>query len=144
MNWSKGIYVAGKKKSERIWAGGHYSVKMSYQTQYEITAEIDTDYFKRLFPGVSTKPAIISYKALLSGCKEFCSYESKETSKGISLTETWYTYQEEMKTASKKYPYILFTVTGHGEDGGDYWRKYFKDGKMQSAIMQFSPFDKNL
>lgn len=36
-----------------------------------------------------------------------------------------------MKVISTKYPDILFEVTGEGEETGDLWKAYFKNGKMQ-------------
>jgi hypothetical protein len=57
-------------------------------------------------------------------------------------------YQEDfdakMIVASKKYPSLLFEVDGEfPEDGGDYTRTYFRDGKKASyeQIRMFPPFN---
>jgi len=41
----------------------------------------------------------------------------------------WYDYKADMKEISKIYPDILFTVEGEGEESGDIWRHYFKNGE---------------
>lgn len=55
----------------------------------------------------------------------------------------WYRHEEDMHAHSKKYPDILFSLEGKGEEQGDHWIKYFKDGKMQrcSAIISFEEYD---
>lgn len=40
----------------------------------------------------------------------------------------WYEHDEEMKQLSSWYPDILFELTGYGEEAGDIWRKFYKNG----------------
>lgn len=50
----------------------------------------------------------------------------------ISIIYTkWYTHEENMKEFSLKHPNFVFKLTGEGENSGDIWTKYFKNGKMQ-------------
>ena len=37
----------------------------------------------------------------------------------------------------------LFTVTGQGEDTGDYWRAFIRDGKCYEITPQFPDFDES-
>lgn len=49
-----------------------------------------------------------------------------------------------MVIASKKYPTLLFEVSGEfPEDGGHYTKTYFQNGKKASyaAVMTFPPFN---
>lgn len=57
----------------------------------------------------------------------------------------WYDYDTDMKKVSLLYPDTVFTLTGVGEDKGDLWRCYFKNGKDNKvdAITTYPPFDEN-
>jgi hypothetical protein len=57
----------------------------------------------------------------------------------------WYEHEEEMKAFSSKYPDILFTLYGDGEEEHDIWCKYFRHGKMQIAYaeIKFEEFDES-
>jgi len=61
--------------------------------------------------------------------------ESKEDISGYYCLEyvKWYEHEEDMKEFSKKYPMELFTLEGVGEEEGDMWIKWFKNGVMQES-----------
>lgn len=55
----------------------------------------------------------------------------------------WYEHEDDMKRISKEFPEVLFTLHGNGEESGDIWVKYFKNGKMQTskAEIKLAAFD---
>lgn len=57
----------------------------------------------------------------------------------------WYDWQTDMRVISEKFPDRLFTLEGVGEEQGDQWKAYIKNGKMQicNAIVTFEPFDES-
>lgn len=55
----------------------------------------------------------------------------------------WYQHEEDMKAFSLRYPNERFELSGVGEEDGDYWKKYFKNGKMQltRGVITYDDFD---
>lgn len=49
----------------------------------------------------------------------------------------WYSADDDLKEFSKKYPDVLFTLDVKGEEAGDIWRLYVKNGKCQLAQIKF-------
>lgn len=54
-----------------------------------------------------------------------------------------YDWEGELKELSQEFPDCVFELDGDGEESGDVWRAYFKNGKMQKAPAKivFDPFD---
>lgn len=48
----------------------------------------------------------------------------------------WYDHQEEMIKLSNEFPDIVFYLHGEGEDNGDLWNKYYKNGKYQECYAE--------
>jgi hypothetical protein len=57
----------------------------------------------------------------------------------------WYDCEDDMKSYSKKYPTIVFVIDGEGEESGDIWKAYFKNGKMfkTKAKLVFEEFSED-
>jgi len=57
----------------------------------------------------------------------------------------WYEHRQDMVDLSKKFPDVLFTLKGVGEEFGDIWFEYYKGGKYQycPVTFQFDDFDED-
>lgn len=57
----------------------------------------------------------------------------------------WYAHHEHMTLLSKKYPEVLFELSGEGEESGDLWKAYYLAGKCQDvkAKVVYDPFDES-
>lgn len=55
----------------------------------------------------------------------------------------WYDCNEDMKKISELFPYTLFQLDGKGEESGDIWRTFFKNGKSHDAKVKivYEDFD---
>lgn len=47
----------------------------------------------------------------------------------------WYSHENNMRELSKEFPGVVFTLKGEGEEAGDYWIKYFRNGMMQHEAL---------
>ena len=50
----------------------------------------------------------------------------------------WYEHEAEMRAHSKLYPNLLFKLSGEGEESGDIWVEYYKNGLMQREKAKFT------
>ena len=62
---------------------------------------------------------------------------------GCAEPRKWHSHDKDLKAFSKAFPTRLFKLTGTGEDSGDLWQKYYKDGKVQlcKAVLAFPKYD---
>ena len=76
--------------------------------------------------------------------EEISSYEFDNHGNELLLQDVkWYNHDAHMVALSLLYPNVLFSVEGEGEDPGDLWKAYYKNGKSQTckAIITFEPYD---
>lgn len=45
----------------------------------------------------------------------------------------WYEHQKDLVELSKQFPGVLFTLSGEGEENGDLWKLYVRNGVAQEA-----------
>jgi hypothetical protein len=58
----------------------------------------------------------------------------------------WYDHDEDCAQMSKQFPGVVFKLHGEGEEQGDMWEAYYKDGLCQicrALPPVFPPFDPN-
>lgn len=55
----------------------------------------------------------------------------------------WYSHTQDLRLFSKTYPDVVFELHGEGEETGDIWNEYFKDGQSQREQAKFTidPYD---
>ena len=58
---------------------------------------------------------------------------------------TWRKHDSDMKEISLGYPDMVLFLSGEGEESGDIWKSYYKNGKCQTetAKLMFEPFDES-
>lgn len=64
----------------------------------------------------------------------------------ISSYTKWYDYEKDMKILSAKFPEVLFTLSGDGENSEDLWMKYYIAGMGTENVIEFvrHPFSEKL
>lgn len=51
----------------------------------------------------------------------------------------WYEHDEDMASLSKAFPDVLFVLDGQGEEAGDIWRKWYRNGeKISEWTLEFN------
>ena len=53
-------------------------------------------------------------------------------------TMKWYSHEEDMIALSKKYPNVLFSLQGEGEEPGDIWKAWYRNGRSVTAKAQIT------
>lgn len=104
---------------------------MGYYTYYEVSykdesrgkdyaeklAKINPDYFDCYYNGFA-----------LDCLEDLISADSMR----------WYDHDKDMLELSKAFPDELFILHGEGEENGDLWNAYYKNGKMQVCHAEFT------
>ena len=125
---------------------------MGYYTQYKIKFEVLDDsaqkkefdeFIEALVEADITVPDSITIQDTVRDVTErihdfmesddFCTSESCNAYRIQEDVCKWYEHEYDMRLVSRKFPGVLWTLTGEGEESGDLWRKYFWNGKMQTA-----------
>lgn len=102
---------------------------MGYYTDFEISiVETDRD---------------IDHEELLHKIYNISSYQFSDDF--WLQSAKWYRHHEDMITLSKEYPTTVFQLSGDGEERGDNWRKYYKNGKSHRGeiIITYEKYDAN-
>jgi len=88
-----------------------------------------------------TIPEGVDEAAVLSRLVEISGYS--ELKDGCVSSIKWYEWWEDMKRLSLEYPNNVFELIGEGEEAGDLWKAYFKDGKMQVCVarIEYDAYD---
>jgi len=96
---------------------------MGYYTRYELQVVSGIDYDK-------------DYEEIVSDEVGYHPFDDETK---------WYSFEKDMKKVSKENPETLFKLSGEGEENGDLWEAYFKNGKMQmcKAIVTYNEFNEN-
>jgi hypothetical protein len=55
----------------------------------------------------------------------------------------WYEHEADLRALSARFPGVLFTLSGEGQEARDLWTAYHRDGLLQrvQARIEFDPFD---
>ena len=71
--------------------------------------------------------------SILSGDRSIDYEEEISEEFGIWFNEDikWYGHERDMNAFSTKYPDVVFQLEGDGEESGDMWKRFFKNGKSQ-------------
>jgi hypothetical protein len=104
---------------------------MGYYTNYTLTWEPGPDYepsdielSERIGRYIEDNDEI-SYAL----CRDGSTYENVK----------WYNHMESLEEMSRDIPGVMFHLAGEGEEAGDLWDAYFKDGrseKIQARIIR--------
>lgn len=63
-------------------------------------------------------------------------------------TAKWYGWSDDLEAVSKEYPYLLFALEGEGEEAGDIWKAWARNGKVVTVrakvVFEEPDLDKDL
>lgn len=100
---------------------------MGYSTSYNLTVHAGDKSIKDIYNDWEERKFIFEgFDYAIDECGNMCDRVK------------WYNHENDMKKLSSRYPETVFLLTGEGEDNDDIWKKYFKNGKMQSCYAKIT------
>lgn len=116
---------------------------MGYQTSYSLTVSpgASGDAIEDFVQG-------LGYPGMLDESVSWRNYALEYNGNGVwypSDNVKWYEHDAFMVSLSLKFPNVLFTLSGEGEEAGDLWRSYYKNGKHQlcDAVITYPEYDES-
>src|SRR5690242_6334705 len=112
---------------------------MGYSTRYSLSVELLIGGQKAKLADDAPLLAIIEQFRAEHGGAEYALDKDGATYDSCK----WYEHEDDLRAFSTKYPNVLFTLHGEGEENEDIWDKYFLNGKCQVAKAEWTipPFD---
>lgn len=105
---------------------------MGYQTNYKLTWAGDVAKTKPCSHCDGTgKIAVEDIVQEFVDTEPFLYSNTQPIADSLEDSCKWYDHEEDMRRLSLKFPDVVFTLNGEGEEAGDVWVKYFRNGKMQ-------------
>lgn len=103
---------------------------MGYHTRYSL--EVDSEYRHEIIE-------------LLLAKVDFARTVLQPNGKSTGEFASWHKHDIDLIKLSKKFPEVLFTLSGEGEDSNDMWKLYVLGGKSykQKAVIFIPAFDKS-
>lgn len=94
---------------------------MGYYTQYKLKIEANLDIFSLIEEDFHDGKIPTEYGTL----KDIFPYMGD-----FSDECKWYGHNEDMLAISTQYPNVTFVLEGHGEETGDVWKKWYRNGNV--------------
>lgn len=118
---------------------------MGYNTKYDLRVEPTLLVTRKEIKGVDSEgnPASVFVEEKMYDSEIIDHFIKSMSYNPFNDSCKWYQHEETLRKFSKIYPNAVFVLDGVGEQYPDIWRKYFKNGKMQSVIAKiiFEPFN---
>lgn len=90
-------------------------------------------YYTRYELDIIENNSEVSDVVIIQGLRDFsegANYSIDEYGECYNDTK-WYDYEKDLKYYSSQYPNVLFCLNGEGEESGDIWKHYFKNGSSK-------------
>lgn len=107
---------------------------MGYYTYYYMNIEPDPNRNQ-------TKLSEEIQKRLDAEVAKMHVFEEGDSTSGWSGYAKWYDHDQDMLMLSHRFPEVLFTLYGDGEETEDFWYAYYLNGYSQDAPVRFE-YDK--
>ncbi|QAY08764.1 hypothetical protein SEA_GENIE2_106 [Streptomyces phage Genie2] len=92
---------------------------MGYYTRYQLEIVTDSERAKDLIDAADSVIIPGSYELSLSRLLN-----------GNYDTMKWYDWESDMAALSRDWPNVLFAISGEGEEPGDLWKAWVRNGKV--------------
>lgn len=111
---------------------------MGYYTYFNL----DISYAPPLTDVLSVVPDSVKQE-VCDAIKELTEYIYFDTDGQPGDSYKWYEWESDMIQISEKFPWLLLTLWGDGEESDDKWVAYFVNGKVQhaQASINYPEFD---
>lgn len=104
---------------------------MGYYTRFKLSVHFDAHESMGVSVAGESEKRLIEYIKSIADEDDYLKQFVDPRNDDLKIIDAkWYDHEKDMVSLSYHFPEVVLCLEGVGENGDDYWKKYFRAGKI--------------